>query len=309
MLLAIVCFIIAGIVRRVRPRRRRFTANRKWATSIAQAETDEAILSIGYMPYPSSRTINKAMVVARERHQTVRRAADAKSAEQARQKRAADQAARRHTAAELVNELRQRESSLTYTEIDEFLLDHEAELRYLAPADQADMNELIARRTRTFAAELHEKARRGDGVSMETLVNLVTSDPSSHCTDNRFQEQTGEPYTFPSDWNELVVRLLENPPLEVFPDCEWEPAPGIFRRHVSRALLPELPWIERLIEAEIVLAYVATPNDKGQYIWKEEVGLILLDKIRETVEVIRSTEQVAITAPVQHAAITPGSVE
>jgi hypothetical protein len=293
-LLALVGFTITVIVR-TRPRYRRRAANRKWLRSFKQAKTEDAILNIGDMPYPTSRTVNKAMVVARERYQAIRRAANAKSAEQARQKRVADQKAQQQAAAKLVNELRQQESSFTYTEVEEFFFDHEAELCYLTPEDKAYMDELIARRTRTFVAELYEEARQGDGVSMETLVTLVTSDPSSDRTDSQFQELTGEPYTFPSDWNELVVRLFESPSLEVFADCEREPALGIFRRHVSRALLPELPWIERLIEAEIVLAYVATPNDGGQYIWREELGLILLAKISEMIALIRSTEQIAIT--------------
>jgi hypothetical protein len=176
---------------------------------------------------------------------------------------------------------------------------------YLVPEDETYIDELVGRRTRMFAAELYEKARLDDSESMEVLVSLVTPDPDDHPEDSLFQERTGEAYAFPPDWNKLIVRLFENPSLEVFVGCEREPDPGVVRRRAARALLPDLSWEERLVNAQIVLAYANRRDDNDQYVWKDEVGEILLAEVSKLVATIHNDQQLAIIPAVQRSAISP----
>lgn len=292
-------FAVTILKASAKERRNKLAANSAWAHKVNRATTDEAIATLDDIPYSDSKAVNDQIATAIVRYREAGQAVEAERIKQARQKREADEAAQRQAVAERINGLRQREGTLTYVELEEFIFDHEIGLLYINQEDETYMDGLMARLAKAFADELCEKAHRGDSESIETLIDLVFPDPEDwRAETSTFQAWTKEAYAFPDDWNELIARLVENPPLDVFVGYEDDPAPGTIRLRAATALLPDLTWEERLAHAKIALAYADRRDDDDQYVWRDEIGPILLAEVSKFVASIHHAQQLVFASAI-----------
>jgi len=272
-------FFVVGLV----TDRREFKANHIWADKVNQAGTDDAILAIGDIPYSDDEVIDERITAARSRY-----------------KKASETVKTKKEVQECLDELRQREGVRTYEELA-VLFDSFIPYAYLNWEDEVYLRDIVERLTKAHAQELYEKARQGNADSLALLAGLVLPDSDAgYSKISPFQEQTGEAYAFPPDWNELIVRLFENPRLGAFVGCERNPAIGAVRLRAAKALRSDLSWEQQLVDAQIVLAYADKRREK-QYIWRNEVGPILLAEVSKLVATIHSDQQLvfASTAPTE----------
>ncbi|MNL16608.1 hypothetical protein D3C87_1376600 [compost metagenome] len=116
------------------------------------------------------------------------------------------------------------------------------------------------------------------------MTDLVLIDPDhTGAKVSLYWAQTGETYVFPTDWNHLIASIFANPPLEFFAGYLHNPEPGAVRSRAARVLLPGLAWKKQLVDAKIVLAYADARDDEGRYVWRDEIGPVLLAEVSKLV--------------------------
>lgn len=138
-------------------------------------------------------------------------AVDAAKAEVRRLRSEQDALRERDEASRLLEEIR---AATDVTSRIEILEGPSVYLIGLLPEDiRQEVRQLQAETADTYASQLLEAARGGDVEALRKLHAFVSVDIHEYA---RYKQLTGQSYTPPPDWNDLVAQMVEKPDLQWF---------------------------------------------------------------------------------------------